>query len=99
MIRTLMPLLALSLLAACGNDPVDGGNKGDQRAAEGDVLKGSISDEMLPVDSLQSVSPPMKVAPSPVTSASSAATATDQAAIPDDAATPAAPDDTGQSAE
>ncbi len=56
----ILPMLAL--LAACsgGNAPREEGGAGE---AEGEVLGGSISDDMLPLDSLQSQSPPLKAAP------------------------------------
>ncbi len=47
-----LPLLVL--LAGCGGDaPAD-----DGRAASGEVLEGSISDDMLPLDRLRSEPPP-----------------------------------------
>ena len=47
----LLPAVALFALAACRNDaPAEG-------AAPGEVLEGSISDEMLPVDSVRSEPP------------------------------------------
>ena len=47
-----LPLLAL--LAACGGDaPAD-----DGRAASGEVLEGTISDAMLPLDRVRSEPPP-----------------------------------------
>jgi|SRR5690606_8333542 hypothetical protein len=51
------PYLALPLfvlLASCGgNAPAD-----DERSASGEVLEGTISDEMLPLDRLRSEPPP-----------------------------------------
>jgi hypothetical protein len=45
--------LALALLAACGGDsPVD-----EDRAASGEVLEGTISDAMLPLDRVRSQPP------------------------------------------
>ena len=50
--RLLLALPAFALLAACGGDaPADG------RAASGEVLEGTISDEMLPVDRVRSEPP------------------------------------------
>ena len=53
---TLAPILvapALALLAACGGDaPAD-----DGRSASGEVLEGTISDAMLPLDRVQSEPP------------------------------------------
>ncbi len=58
---TILPMLVL--LAACsgGNSTREEGGAGE---AEGEVLGGSISDEMLPLDSLKSQSPPLKAVPS-----------------------------------
>ena len=51
--RRLSPILVLALLAACGEEPpVD-----DSRAASGEVLEGTISDAMLPVDRVRSQPP------------------------------------------
>ena len=50
--RLFLALPAFALLAACGGDaPADG------RAASGEVLEGTISDEMLPVDRVRSEPP------------------------------------------
>jgi hypothetical protein len=50
--RPIVLLLPLALLAACGEEPTD-----DGRAASGEVLEGTISDAMLPVDRVQSEPP------------------------------------------
>ena len=51
--RRLSPILALALLAACGEEaPAD-----DSRAASGDVLEGTGSDAVLPVDRVRSQPP------------------------------------------
>ena len=47
--KRLFLLLPLALLAACNDAPADG-----SRAASGEVLEGTISDAMLPVDPVQS---------------------------------------------
>ncbi len=54
------PILMLALLTGCGQEaePVDSSNTGG--TAEGDVLGGSISDDMLPLDQLQSQSPALE---------------------------------------
>jgi hypothetical protein len=52
-IRSTIPLVAVALLAAChGSSP-----KTDRRSASGEVLQGTISDAMLPVDKLKSQGP------------------------------------------
>ena len=51
--RLLFALPMLALLAACGG--ASSGN--DSRAASGEVLEGTISDEMLPVDRVRSEPP------------------------------------------
>jgi hypothetical protein len=50
--RPIVLLLPLALLAACGEEAVD-----DGRAASGEVLEGTISDAMLPLDRVQSEPP------------------------------------------
>ena len=55
MIRIATLALALGLLAACESEPEPVATNAN---AEGEVLEGSISDEMLPLDRLQSKSPP-----------------------------------------
>ena len=51
--RAVPVLAALALLAACGGEtPTD-----DSRAASGEVLEGTISDAMLPVDRVRSEPP------------------------------------------
>jgi hypothetical protein len=51
--RFLAPLVPLALLAACGDEPAEDG----ERSASGEVLEGTISDAMLPLDQLQSEPP------------------------------------------
>lgn len=50
--RIFLALTALALLAACGEEPADEG-----AAAQGEVLEGTISDAMLPLDRVQSEAP------------------------------------------
>jgi len=53
----LVVLAPLMLLAACNGS----GEKGPERkTAAGEVLGGSISDSMLPLDTVQSQSPPLR---------------------------------------
>ena len=51
--RFLAPLVPLALLAACGDEPAED----EERSASGEVLEGTISDAMLPLDLLQSEPP------------------------------------------
>ena len=51
-------LPALILASACGERTPD--RTDDAREAEGEVLGGSISDDMLPLDQVQSQSPPIR---------------------------------------
>ena len=50
--RPIVALLPLALLAACNEEATD-----DGRAASGEVLEGTISDAMLPLDRVQSEPP------------------------------------------
>ena len=50
--RFLALLAPLALLAACNDAPKD-----DGRAASGEVLEGTVSDAMLPIDRVQSEPP------------------------------------------
>ena len=54
----LLPALALSL-AACGEEQ----QGADDRTAQGQILEGTISDDMLPLDTATSQPPLMKEAP------------------------------------
>ena len=57
--RLKMTMLAGTLaLAACGEQAPERGD--DAREAEGEVLGGSISDDMLPLDQVQSQSPQIR---------------------------------------
>ena len=52
-------ILACALgLAACGDDAAEAPAEGDGRGARGEVLGGTISDDMIPLDQLQSQSAP-----------------------------------------
>lgn len=51
--RLLLALPALALLAACGSKT----SQTDSRAASGEVLEGTISDAMVPVDRVRSEPP------------------------------------------
>ena len=62
MIRYLLPIAALGLLAACGDDPAPSPDD-DARTASGEILEGTISDEMLPLETLQSQPPLVESSP------------------------------------
>lgn len=51
------------LLAACAEEKVAEPQPAENRDASGEVLEGSISDAMIPMDQLRSQPPRMKVAP------------------------------------
>ena len=51
--RSLALLLPLVLIAGCNNKP----SQNDRRSASGEVLQGTISDDMLPLDKLKSQPP------------------------------------------
>lgn len=88
--KRLIALAAMALLAACNGDaPQQEGG-----AASGEVLPGSVSDEMLPYDTVTSQPPLM--APEPAAAASGAAASAVDGDTPvandaDAAATPTAP--------
>ena len=100
--RSLVLLVAGPLaLSACQDEaPLEENADEADRAAKGEVLGGTISDDMIPLDRLRSQSPPVADAPA----ASQAAGAADQApsapavAERNDNAddVPAQPDDAGQ---
>lgn len=58
-------LASIFAIAACSGQTPD--RSDDEREAEGEVLGGSISDAMLPLDQLKSQSPPIREAPAPST--------------------------------
>ena len=56
-------LLAISVvLAACESETAPPPAQDDGRGAKGEVLGGTISDDMLPLDTLRSQSPPQRAA-------------------------------------
>ena len=84
-------LITLALLAGCGEEPVAEPSDNDGRAAEGEVLGGTISDAMLPLDTVRSQAPRAVVE-----SEAASGEPTDAAATPsadDDGAEPAAATD------
>jgi hypothetical protein len=88
--RSLALLLPLALLAGCNNKPATN----DRRSASGEVLQGTTSDAMLPLDKLKSQPPLLapseaKTTPEGVADKASGAAdvASEASAAPDDAAT------------
>ena len=60
MTRSLTAFVLLASLAACGDDPVPEQQADDERSARGEVLGGTISDDMIPLDQRRSQSPPLR---------------------------------------
>lgn len=57
--KRLVSVLAVSLvLASCGQDAAEVEERNADSTARGEVLGGTISDDMLPLDTVQSQSPP-----------------------------------------
>lgn len=85
-----------ALLSACGDDaPTPESGEDAERNAQGEVLGGTISDDMLPLDRLRSQSPPLREAPAtasgaPAPEATDAAAAGDEADAAPEAEAPAA---------
>ncbi len=52
-------LLPLALVAGCGEEPVAEPTDNDGRTAAGEVIGGTISDAMLPLDTVRSQGPSM----------------------------------------
>ena len=52
-----------AILASCGEDKAVRDSNDDVRTAVGEVQGGTISDAMLPLDTVQSQSPPLRQAP------------------------------------
>lgn len=50
-------LAGVALLAACSDEPSADDADNDSRTAEGEVLGGTISDDMLPLDTVRSQAP------------------------------------------
>lgn len=98
MFAVMMPRLfvscaALALLAACGSDPAPAPADDGRQGAEGEVLGGTISDDMLPLDTLRSQSPPQSAAATGAGETSDTA----QATVADESE--AEPDQSGEPAE
>ena len=59
--RALLLATACLTLAGCGESSAPDTTQVDDATARGEVLGGTISDDMLPLDTLQSQSPPLEV--------------------------------------
>ena len=57
--KTIAAAALMAFLAGCD----DGADDADQRTAAGEVLGGTIDDEMLPLDTVKSQSPPLRTEP------------------------------------
>lgn len=53
-----LPVIAALALASCGGDPAEVDEPNEDATARGEVLGGTISDDMLPLDTVTSQSPP-----------------------------------------
>ena len=62
--RLLIALPFALALASCG-DKAEEAPADDTRGAEGEVLGGTISDAMLPLDTVKSENPPLREGPAP----------------------------------
>ncbi len=80
-------LLALSVLALAACDRGDPAQTEAGARAEGEVLGGTISDDMIPLDQLRSQSPPLRAE----STGGAAATATDSAGEAESATQPDTP--------
>lgn len=95
---TLVFLPAAFALAACSD--VIPSRDNDARQAEGEVLGGTISDEMLPLDQIQSQSPTLRETPAaPGAEDEEGEEADDAAAEESDGAPPAEPAEPSQPQE
>lgn len=98
-IRLAAALPALALLAACGGDATPASDAGEGAAAEGEVLGGTISDEMIPYDSLKSTSPPKAPEPGEAGATGTPATPASETAPAAEASDAEAPAETDSPAE
>lgn len=89
MIRSAVLLVAATaILSGCGDDTPPAETEVEaERNAKGEVIGGTISDAMIPLDRLRSQSPPAREAPS---QPSAAPQASEPAAEPEEASEPAA---------
>ncbi len=74
-------LAALTILTACGGKGTD---RADERpSAAGEVLGGDVTDDMLPLDTVRSVSPPDRSRPTGDAAADRGAQAGDEESLPE----------------
>ena len=87
MIRSALLLVAATAtLSGCGDDAPPAETEVEaERNAKGEVIGGTISDAMIPLDRLRSQSPPVREAPS---QPSAAAPASEASAEPEEASEP-----------
>ena len=86
-IRTLITCLALAALASCGDDAAQDDVE-EMNSASGEVLEGTISDAMLPIDEVRSRAPQAEILPEGQGAGQAAGGAASDIAAPDtDAAT------------
>ena len=98
--KALLLAAAAGLLSGCGDEAESGQVADDGRAAAGEVLEGSISDDMLSYDSLRSQPPLAELSdipeseggpPAPAAPGTEASPAAPEQPPSDTAATPAPP--------
>ena len=94
-----LPLAATALLAGCGDDPGASTATDDpERSATGQVLEGTISDAMLPLDRLRSHAPQAEPVPEDADGAAASGSAA-TAALEDDDESSTQAESTGESSE
>ena len=95
--RSLALCLPLALLAACGDEPA---GDDDGRSASGEVLEGTASDAMLPLDQLRSEPPLLQPERAPRAAGDAPGVeATEQAADAEEAEEPAAEEESAAEPE
>lgn len=82
-LRPLVLIVPLAILAAC--DQAEAPGAPTDKRAEGEVLGGTISDAMVPLDQVRSQAPPLRVAPEEGDEAGTDGEANDAAAPADPA--------------
>jgi len=98
MIRSALSLVAATaILSGCGDDAPPAETEVEaERNAKGEVIGGTISDAMIPLDRLRSQSPPVREAPSKPSTAGPASEAPDESVeASEPAPAPAAAEEAG----